>query len=389
MAAQFAAGGAVIPFITLLFRDRGLSLGEISLIFTSSSATMLAAPLLWGMLADRLMPVNRVLGLLNLLAGASLAFLAGQQHFRGLLIGYTCYFACFNPSLYLLNALSFQHLRSPRDQFGFLRAWGSFGWIVPFLPIALWLARTGLGELDFVIYLGVVCCAAMAVLSFWLPHTPPAGGSPTADGAARFHSAQLYARGVSRLLLNREYMVLLSSMILVAGSFSLLTYYSPPVLQEAGVPRAWIGPVQAIAVLFEIVLFQWQPALLRRWNYTGIALAGCVALAVRHLMFATTANLVLLAASYLLAGAVIVLYHQGVSLLVNAIATNEVRATAQTLLLLCGQGLGPLFANGVTMRLTGHSQGLRPVFLFAAALAGVAACLIASRGRQLNAAGRE
>lgn len=386
MGFQFAAGGAVIPFVTLLFRDRGLDFSQISLIFTASSATLLVFPFLWGMLADRYLPLNRLFTLLNLVGAGALALLAGQQGFLGMLIAYTCYFACFNPALYLMNALSFHHLLNPREQFGRVRAWGSLGWIVPFLPISLWLGHKADAQFDFVAYLGMACCLGMAAFSFWLPHTPPG-----ARGAAREQggSGRLpYGLAIRELLGDRNYLVLLLSAFLMAGSLSLLMYYSPPLLEDVGVPRQWIGPVQAIGVVFEIVLLQWQPALLRRWNYTTVIVAGCVALVARHLLFGWSGNAWVLAGSYLLAGTVIVFYNQGVSVLVNSMAAVEVRATAQTLLLLFGQGLGPLLANLLAGRLASQAgDNVRPVFFFAAILGGVAALVVAARGRQLNAAG--
>src|SRR5207253_414664 len=108
-----------------------------------------------------------------------------------------------------------------------------------------------------------------------------------------------YGPAIHRLVLNRNYLLLLSSMFLMAGSFSLLTYYSPALLQDIGVPRPWIGPIQAIGVVFEIVLFQWQPALIRRWNYATVIVGGCIALCLRHLLFGLVENAWVLAASYL------------------------------------------------------------------------------------------
>src|SRR5262249_45823503 len=141
--------------------------------YTASSATLLVSPFLWGMLADRFMPLNRLFIWVNILAFGSLLGLHLTQNLTGLLVGYTCYFACFNPAIYLLNALSFHHLPSPREQFWGLRAWGSLGWIIPFLPISLWLTRGKQGSLDVVLFIGMSCCLVMAIVSWWLPHTPP------------------------------------------------------------------------------------------------------------------------------------------------------------------------------------------------------------------------
>jgi len=383
MAVQFDAGGAIIPFITLLLRDRGLEFSRISQIFSASSATLLVFPFLWAMLADRYVPLNRLFTGLNLVACGALAAFAAQTAFDGLLVSFTVFVACMSPMFSLINALSFHHLPNPREQFGLLRAWGSAGWIVPFFPISLLMAATKETKLDFAIYLSMSLCLAMAVLSLWLPHTPP--------GARRRKSGRrlpgTYFPALRRLLRDPNYLVVLVSMFLVAGSYSLLMYYSPPFLEDAGVPRFWIGPIQAIGVVCEIILFQWQPMLLRRWNYTAIILIGCVSLLIRHLLFCLTNSAWVLSLSYVLAGAVIVFYHMGVSILVNSMAGPEVRATAQTLLVFFGSGLGPMCANWTAGRLAGHfGNSLRPVFLFAAGLAALATLLIAARGRQLTAA---
>jgi MFS family permease len=385
MATQFAVGGAVIPFISLLFQDRGLDFSRISLIFAASSATLMVCPFLWGMLADRFISLDRLFTLLNLAAGVSLVFLATQSTFLGLLAGFTLLTAFLNPTFMLINALSFHHLARPHEQFGKLRSFGSLGWMAPFLPISLWLVFTGRGRLDFTLYLGLALCVAMALITLWLPHTPPAGrhGGPDA-------SRGRYGPALRRLLGDANYVTLLLAYFCMAGSFSILTFYSFPLLEQLGVPRIWLGPVQATGVVFEFALFQWQPLLLRRWNYTAVILAGSAALLVRQLLYAAVDNLWVLSLSYVLAGCVVVLTFVGTSLLVNAIAGREVRATAQTLLVLFGSGLGPTVANWASGRISAHyGNSLRPVFVFSAVLAGVSMLLIAWRGRQLNEAGRD
>src|SRR5260221_183530 len=381
MAVQLGVGGAVIPFVTLLLRDRGLDFSQISQILAASSASLLIFPFLWGMLADRFVPLNRLFTLLNLLAFITLAIFASERNFIGLLVSFTLFGACLNPTFTLINALSFHHLPNPREQFGLLRAWGSLGWIVPFLPISLWMAHANQTRLDFVLYLGMGLCLAMVVMSFWLPHTPP-GGRSTEE---RIAAHGTYLPAVKRLVRDPNYLVVLVSMFLVAGSYSLHMYYAPPFLEDMGVPRLWIGPIQGIGVGSEIIFFQYQPVLIRRWNYPAVVLIGCGALLARQLIYSLSASPWVLSLSYVLAGAVIVFYRMGVSVLVNAMAGPEVRATAQTLLVFAGSGLGPMFANWAGGRLASQfGNSLRPLFLFAAGLAALATLLIAVRARHLN-----
>jgi MFS family permease len=380
MTLQFAIGGAVLPFISLYLRDQGLDFPQISRIFLVSASLLLVFPFLWGMLADRYVPLNRLFIGLNLVAACALVGLARVEGYFGLLLTYSLLHAVLNPTFMLINALCFPHLDNPSEQFGKLRAWGSLGWILPSLPIFFWLALSKDRDLRFVIEFGWILALAAAVAAAFVPHTSPGAGRPRADG-----TRPLDYWAATRLLLgNLDYLAILVSFFLVAASFSIYAYYSSPHLEDLGLHRAWIGPVQSAGVILEIVLFRWRTRLIGRAGYATPILVGCVALGARHLLFAWCGSLAVLAASYLLVGVVVVFYHIGVSILVDRIALPEVRSTAQTLLVLCGSGLGPMFANWSTGRITtALGPGLQPVFLFAGLLAFLAALVIWLRRRQL------
>jgi PPP family 3-phenylpropionic acid transporter len=367
-----------MPFITMLLRDRGLGYSEIGQVFLAACSTLLVFPFLWGMLADRFLPLDRLFTILNLLAAGALWWFRAERNFWGLLLSFTAYYACYNPLLTLLNALSFHHLRDPPAQFGPLRSWGSIGWMLPSLLISAWLIQTSSRDLTFILGLGMAFALIMAGLTFFLPHTPP--------GAAPSTSARLpYWPAVKGLLLNVDYLTILASFFLVAGSWSILLFYSPPFLEDLGVPRIWIGPVQCIGLTIEVFLFRWRPGFLRAWSYPATIMMGLVALVARHLIFTLSHNPWVLVGSYALAGVVIVFYHIGISILVNAIAGAEVRSTAQTLLVFFGSGLGPMLANWVAGHMAARFHGdLRPVFLFAAVLGALAGLCIFVRRHSLG-----
>ena len=387
MAMQFAVGGSVMPFLGIYFEDRGLALSEISVVFAGGSAMLLVFPFLWGMLADRFIPLNRMFTCLNLLTFLALMVIATQGGFWGLMLGTMGLYACFNPTLILINPLCFQNLDKPREQFGLLRAWGSLGWMIPSLPIGVVLAmrdpeQAGSSSVEFAMWLGMGLSLAMAVMSFWLPHSEPGAGGKPSEGTTRVG----YWTAMKRLLGNPSYVTVLAAFFLMAGSFSIFVLYSPLHLVRLGMDRAWIGPVQCVGVLLEVILFRWRTLFVHRWSYATTICMGCLCLILRQVLFATVDNLWVLTSTYLLAGMVIVFFHIGASVLANALAGPEVRSTAQTLLVLCGPGLGPLFANVVVNAMTrGDRDDLTGVFLFAAGLAAVAGCLIVWRGRRLDA----
>lgn len=383
MFLQFGLGGAVLPFIALLFRDRGLDFTQVSYIFSGSSAMLLFFPFFWGMLADRIVPLNKIYTVLNALMVILLIIFARQQNFIGLMILFMLFYACLNPSFVLLNPLSFHFLDNPREQFGKLRAWGSIGWIVPSLIIYLWLALRPEADLWFTVYLGIGIAGAMVVASFWLPHLKPGAIHVTPTHAPGIG----YIESVKRLLCNRSFLVVLSVYFLVASSFAIQAIYSAPMLEDAGLERKWIGPSQCIGVILEIILFNWQIKLLARLPLSATILVGIAAMVGRHLIFWLSDNVFLLVASHLLTGVVIVYHHIGVSVLINTIAPREVKSTAQTLLILCGSGLGPMLANfGVGWITAATGQNLRMVFAFATALALTGGVILVINARKLNAA---
>lgn len=381
MLLQYGVGGSLLPFLTLLLRDRGLSVSQISIVLLVSSATLLVSPFFWGMLADRFVPLNRLFILMNLFAAVAVAGFAFQKSFPGILVSFTAFYACYQPTPMLVNALALRHLADPYRQFAALRAWGSLGWILPSIPVFVILGARSGQSLEFIPGLTLLGCLGMVWTSFSLPHTPP--GALARNVAAR--PAQGYWPAMRKLMRDPNYLVVLGSFFLVSGSFAIQAFYSPPRLEDLGLSRRWIGMVQSVGIVWEILLFRWQSAIVTRLGHAGSVGVGCLALVARQLLFAYSDNLWLLSASYALVGTTVVLYHIGVSLLVDAIAGLEVKATAQTLLVLCSSGLGPMFANGLVGHwMAGGRTDLTGVFLLGAGAAAVASLLVFARGRRLG-----
>ena len=383
MLCQFAVGGAVIPFAGLLLQERGMDFVQASRIFALSSCMLLVFPFLWGMVADRFLPIDRLFTALNVLAVGAMAFLFYQSSYLGLLIGFLMFYSVYHPTFTLTNALCFHHLPRPREQFGSVRAWGSAGWIVPSLPIYFWLLWRPDTELGFVLFVGMAAAVAMTLVTLVLPRTAVAG-APTVEPGPTVERPH-YWSDLKVLLRSGNYVVILVSFFLISGSFSLLTYYSPPYLASLGLARHWLGPIQCIGVVVEIAVFPFLRVLLARWGYRRCLVLGCACLFLRHLLFVYSTTVWLLCLSYVLAGLLIVFYHIGASIFVNELASKSVRASAQTLLVLLGSGLGPLVTNAVAGWLMAPGeQALVPVFGFGAVLAGLAAAAILFRGQQFE-----
>ncbi|MDC0267865.1 MFS transporter [bacterium] len=379
MLMQFAVGGSILPFMSMWLQENGLSFASIGTIFSVASSTFLVFPFLWGMIADRYVPIQKVFTFLNVMTCLALFFMQTQTGFGGILISFLLFYSFYHPTFTLINALSFQYLANPREQFGFLRAFGSLGWMIPSAVIFAWLMKRNESSMHFVLYLGMAFALITAGCTLFLPQIKKI------ENEALSPNKPNYWKSVRLLFHNRDYVTLLVAFFLISGSFSYVVYYGPPYLLANGVSKAWIGPIQCIGVVLEIAMLPFLRHYIRRWGFVSALLIGCFSLVLRHLIYYYSTNPWILALSYLLAGMVIVFFHIGVSILVNMIAERSVRATAQTLLVVFGSGIGPMLANLVAGKLAEvYGNSLRPVFGFGTLLALVAFILIAWRAPHLR-----
>ena len=385
VAVHYASGGAFLPFITLLFQDRGLDLEQISHINLLAAAVGATVPLLWGVVADRWVATDRLLFVLYVAFAIAFEVFAWQQSFQGLLLGYVLLFALYPPAGALLFALAYRHFDAPERQFSRLRSWGSVGWIAPSFPIFLWLAFRGEGkdaDLTFTLHAAAAINVLQCLLVCLLPHTPPLARAKPGDGELGYRAA------VVQLFRKRGFVGLMGVVVLLHSSFAILFYYSPKFLEERGIDRTWIGPIQSGGVACEVLLFLTLPWALRRLGLRGTLLVGCATMMLRHLLYALDAPPWALAASYVLAGMVVVYYVTVSSIVVNSLASSGLKATAQTLLMLLGSGIGQTCGHWAAGRIALHSTyGLRGVFVYATVSAAAAFALLAFVMRERDFAG--
>jgi len=286
MFLQYAIWGAWEPPLsgylteTLKFSGWGLSL-----IYVALPLMNLLAPITAGQVADRLLPAQRALGIFQLLGGIVMFVLAFQRELVPMTVFMLVYALLYAPTLALTNSIAFHHLRDTQREFGPIRVWGTIGWIV-----AGWLLsvlRSNFHSLQWgvidVFVLAGTFSVLMGLVSFALPHTPPAkeGADPLA-----FREALV-------LLKNRSYLTFFIIAFVVATELRLYYMLTFPFLQEAGkvvglteqsLP-AWMTVAQ-IAEIFTITFL--LPYALPKWGVRNTMLIGIVAWPVRYAVFALT-----------------------------------------------------------------------------------------------------
>jgi nucleoside transporter len=328
------------------------------------------SPFFVGMVADRFLATERILGGLHL-AGGLVLYLASTQTafgpFYGVLLVYTL---CYMPTLALSNSISFHQMSNPEREFPPIRVLGTIGWIIA----GLCIGTLGLEATAAPMRLAAAGSIVLGLFCFALPHTPP----------------QAKSRATLRDVLGLEALKLMgerSFAIFVIGSFlvciPLQFYYAFANLFLNELQLSNAAGKMTLGQMSEIFFMLVMPWFFRRLGVKYMLLAGMAAWTARYTLFAygDTGSLAwMLYAGILLHGICYDFFFVAGQIYVDRKAPADLRAAAQGFIAFVTLGIGMLIGSWVSGRVvdafridpSGHAW--RPIWLVPAA--GAAAVLV-------------
>lgn len=277
----FIWGSWFVTLGTFLGSGLGASGSQTAMAFSSQSWGAILAPFIVGLIADRFFNAERILGVLHLAGAALMYAMFKATSFYGFYPYVMAYMVAYMPTLALVNSVSFRQLTDPAKQFGWIRVWGTLGWIAAGLAISYlgWDAKeaAAAGALRNTFLLGAIASALLGLYSFTLPATPPVKG----DAASLKDRVGLSALW---LLKDRNFAVFFIASVLICIPLGFYYQNASPFLTEIGTsnPTAKLSIGQMSEVLFMLLL----PVFLGRFGIKATLLIGMGAWALRYLLFA-------------------------------------------------------------------------------------------------------
>ncbi|MHA3773105.1 MFS transporter [Verrucomicrobiota bacterium sgz303538] len=266
-----------VPFSNVL-RANGLE-AITHYAFACSSVAAFISPMLVGTLADRHFSAERILRWL-LVGGAvflALTSLAIQQKWGAtwVLTFLQLEQLCASPTWGLSTAIVLANLKEPEREFGPVRVWATFGWMLAGILLSFVLRADSSTKSGFIaagVWLGV------AAFTLLLPHVPPSAGA----GRKRWRDVLGWDAFV--LLRNRDH----RSVFVTAALFSvpLAAFYPFTVLhlRDAGEPR--VSAAMSLGQISEAIAMYALAPLLTRFRLKTVLLTGIVFGVIRYAMFA-------------------------------------------------------------------------------------------------------
>ncbi len=160
-------------------------------IFATLAIGSAAVPLGAGQLVDRLMATEKFLALTYALGTGLLVVLAsGMVSQAGwLFVLFLLFWSLIGPSYSMCNSLAMRNLDDPGREFGWVRLWGTAGWMGAGWLVSLIMAFSGstrVGEGAFeALWVAAAVSAVVSVYCLTLPHTPPLAVGPRGQWALR------------------------------------------------------------------------------------------------------------------------------------------------------------------------------------------------------------
>jgi len=249
---------------------------QIGGAYSAMAIATIISPFFVGMIADRFFPAQKVLGILHLAGAAALyevTNLNDPDTFKWIILVYSLLYA---PTLALANSVAFRQMKDPGEQFASIRVFGTIGWIV-----TGWLIdkvfKIGTDQLAFTFKMAAVASAALGVLSFFLPDTPP-----KAKGT-KSTFAQILGVDAFVLFKDSSFTIFFIASVLICIPLSFYYSLTNLFLTDAGMQNATSNMTfgQFSEALFILLI----PFFFRRLGVKWMIALGMIAWALRFLCF--------------------------------------------------------------------------------------------------------
>lgn len=294
------------------------------------------SPFLVGMIADRFLPSQIVLGILHLIGTAGMyvatTFMTVENPSPDTInIVFFCFMLSFFPTVAIVNTVAMSNIADTEKTFPMIRVFGTIGWIAAGLTVS-WLGADATID-QF--YLAIGASAVMGLYSFTLPNTPPpAKGTP-------FSASQAIGLDAMSLLKDRSFFVFMIGSFLICIPLAFYYQMAARFITDAGMenPAAKMTLGQMSEVLFMLAL----PIFLKLYGIKTTLLVGMVAWVVRYAMFSFGADdgvAWMMIGGILLHGICYDFFFVTGQIYTDKIAPPEIRSQAQGMLVFFTLGLG-------------------------------------------------
>ena len=360
--------GAWLPIMSLYLKGLDFNPGwQQPLIMGTFNVAALTALFFSTQFVDRHFSAERFLSFSMVVAGLAMLALKWTTGFWLFFVLMLVHSLFYVPTISITNSIAFANLRDPQKEFGFVRLWGTIGWIAagwPFVFIlADWTKIPALGQVPFGEWLGAVlnsenakqgeaftqaasamflaaggAALVLAAFSLVLPHTPPRPAGEASEKLAWLEALKLLSLPFVLVL----FIVTFFDSAVHQVYFFMTGKY---LVEAVHVPANWVTPVMSIGQIAEIATMAFLGYVLKRLGWRATMVIGILGHAVRFTVFALYPAAWAAITVNVLHGICYAFFFATVYIFVDEFFPKDARASAQGLFNFLILGLGPFVGN--------------------------------------------
>ncbi|MCP5382779.1 MAG: nucleoside permease [Kordiimonadaceae bacterium] len=281
MFLQLFVWGAWFVTLGSYLANIGFSGAEIGTTYLTNNIGAIISPLFIGLVADRFFAAEKVMAVLHLIGAVLLYYVSGLATTGSIIVGFLIYNAVYMPTIALTNAVSFNQMDKPNEQFPLIRVWGTIGWIVAGLLITFILGTKieNVEATSVPLKMAAIGSVILGLYSFTLPNTPPRSKGQKVSIGDMFGLESL------ALLKDRSFAVFSACSLLI--SIPLAFYYAFANLYFNEIGMEGVAAKMSLGQVSELGFMVLMPFFFRRFGVKWMLLVGMLAWVVRYALFAT------------------------------------------------------------------------------------------------------
>jgi len=325
--------------------------GQVGSIYATMGVASLFMPALLGIVADRWVNAERVLGACHIVGAILMLIASTVTEFSTMYLLMLLNAMVYMPTIALNNAVSYTVLEKYGmdiiTDFPPIRVWGTVGFIA-----AMWVVDLGgwtLSPLQF--HVSALAAFTLGIYSFTMPACPPAKVQRTGSLVSTL--------GLDALVLfkQRTMLVFFIFAMLLGAALQITNTFGQPFLHDftASYPGTFAvdhpGLLMSISQISETLFILTIPFFLRRFGIKVVMLLSLVAWALRFGLFGIGnpgGGLIFLVLSMIIYGLAFDFFNISGSLFVKKEAPSNMVASAQGLFMLMTNGVGAFLGGMVS-----------------------------------------
>ncbi|HVU97893.1 MAG TPA: nucleoside permease [Puia sp.] len=362
----FVWGAWLISLGGYMFNALHFTGTQIGAIYGTMGIASIFTPALFGIVADRWINAERVLGICHVVGAASLLWASTLHDFNTFYLAMLLNSAFFMPTIALNNTVSYIILEK-RDfnivkDFPPIRVWGTVGFVC-----AMWLVDlSGSGLQPAQLYISAGAGIFLGIYAFTMPPCAPVPNMTKRSFASSLGLDAFVLFKNRKMLIFFVYSMLLGFALQISNAFAdgFINDFAkvPEYAQSFGVRHSVL--LISISQISETLFILTIPFFLRRFGIKQVIIMSIFAWVFRFGLFGfgnPGAGLPLLVLSMIVYGMAFDFFNISGSLFVEREADIKIRASAQGLFMLMTNGFGAWIGTYISGRVVDHytTNGIR------------------------------